>query len=159
MWKHLIILGALLGLAKFNQLDLSPYYQTLVDSLAAKNLPILVYTISPALILVIATLFLRNSFILGIIRLIVNIILEISLFFVTLISFGSIYWTIYKDGNPWQELQRLLPIPAISLITVVICINIIDFNKPIIKRLIPYMVIAAASFLMVVYVLPPLVTN
>ncbi|MFO7760247.1 MAG: hypothetical protein ACQES8_10220 [Thermodesulfobacteriota bacterium] len=148
MWKHLILLCAMLGTAKFYGVDISTYYQDLADS--TKDFPILSYTVLSALILIIFTFFLKNSsLILGIIRLIIRLIQEISLFAVSLISFGSIYWAIWEDGNPWQDFQSILPIPAIFLLTVVICTNIIDFNQPIIKIFIPYIALAAISFLVV----------
>ncbi len=153
MWKHLISLGVILGFAKLYHLDLTPYYQKVVDHIASETPALLTNTVVLALIVIIVAFFVRIPLILGIVRLVVRIMQELSLFAICLISIGSIYWSIWEEGNPWKDLQPLLPIPAILLLSVIICTNIIDFNQPVLRELIPYLILAGTSFLLVSLVL------
>lgn len=153
MWKHLIFLSVLLGLAWLYQLDLNPYYQKLVEYLTTRDFPLLSYINFSALIMITVTLFTRNGRILGLIRLVIKLIYEFSLFSISLFSLGAVYWAIREDNNPWLDFRDLLPIPVILLLTAVICIYIIDFNQPVIKEIISFLLLAAASFLIVNLVL------
>ncbi len=149
MWKHLIFLCLVLGFARLYGLDLTPYHQKIIDFIAYDNLKVLTETIGLSLVLIMTALLTKGSVVLGVIRLIIRLLKEIGLFAVTFVSVGALYWAIWEDGNLWWEYQSLLPIPAILLATAAICTNIIDFNHPITKALIPYAVLATASFLIV----------
>ncbi|MFO7761610.1 MAG: hypothetical protein R6V20_08380 [Desulfobia sp.] len=143
---HLLILGAALILVKAWNLDISPWYRSFSKYISNHYLLLNISVILLILALVFLVVFLNNSGIITTLRIVNKGLIEISLFSLNLISFGSLYSALWLQKNIWPDFLPIIALPVLGVLASMLCINIIDFNHPVKSGIVSSILIAFASF-------------
>ncbi|MFP3982466.1 MAG: hypothetical protein ACLFV2_02085 [Desulfurivibrionaceae bacterium] len=146
---HLLILGIALALSKIYGFALLLWYQRLTAFISEHLFLLHIGTVFLILSLILLAVFLNKTTILSTIRVLSKMLMEISLFAISLISFGSLYFAVSFNQNIWPDFIPILALPVIGVLASSFCLNIIDFNQPLSSGVVNSLVVGVFSFFIV----------
>lgn len=78
-----------------------------------------------------------------------KLLLEISLFGVSFLSFGSLYFSLLLSENVWFDLGLVAMVPFVGVVTAISALQLFDFNYPYQQKFFGCFLLSALSFSLV----------
>jgi hypothetical protein len=149
MWIHLLIFGITLGFSAAYNIDLAGWYEISAQSMAGAQGEILVQALIGASLLILLALVMAQMNAYSLMRPFAKVILEISLFGVSFLSFGSLYFSLVLSENVWFDLGLVAMVPFVGVVTAISALQLFDFNYPYQHKFFGCLILSALSFTLV----------
>ncbi|MDA3786206.1 MAG: hypothetical protein PF568_04875 [Deltaproteobacteria bacterium] len=149
MWIHLLIFGITLGFSAAYNIDLAGWYEISAQSMAGAQGEILVQALIGASLLILLALVMAQMNAYSLMLPLAKLLLEISLFGVSFLSFGSLYFSLVLSENVWFDLGLVAMVPFVGVVTAISALQLFDFNYPYQHKFFGCLILSALSFTLV----------
>lgn len=149
MWIHLLILGGTLGFSAAYNVDMAGWYETAASYMAAAQMEICVQALITGCVLVLLSVIMAQLNAYPLMLPLARLTLEISLFGVSLLSFGALYFSWVLVENLWLDMGVAAMVPFFGVVTASIALYIFDFNYPFVQKILGYLILAIFSLALV----------
>lgn len=149
MWIHILLLGVTLGFSAAYNVDIAGWYETVAIYMVDAQVGICVQALIGGCVLILVSVIMAQMNAYSVMLPLARLLLEISLFGVSLLSFGALYlsWVLLK--NAWLDLGVAATAPFLGVATAAIALYIFDFNYPFKQKIFAYLILSAFSFVFV----------
>ena len=149
MWIHLLILGITLGFGAAYNIDMAGWYEISASYMADAQLGICVQALIGGCVLILLSVIMAQMNAYPLMLPLAKSILEISLFGVSLLCFGALYFSWVLLKNVWLDLGVAAIVPFLGVITATIILQLFDFNYPYKQTILGYLTLTAFSLALV----------
>ncbi|MBU0729231.1 MAG: hypothetical protein KKE17_04535 [Proteobacteria bacterium] len=137
MFLHIIIIISVWSCGKYlAQVDFLSYYAKYIALLPGNEHLFLAYGSAAAFFLVMIAFMMRAVGVYALLHLVSRFFFEISQFIICLLSLVAIYFWVTAHVNVFKDLGLLVFVPLELILASVYCLNIYDFNYPVMSKLI-----------------------
>ncbi|MEN8257312.1 MAG: hypothetical protein ABFS09_05560 [Thermodesulfobacteriota bacterium] len=149
MWIHLLILGVTLGFSAAYNIDMAAWYETNIAYIAGAQAGLCVQALIAACVFILVSVIMAQMNAHSLMLPLSRLILEISLFGVSIVAFGALYisWTLLK--NVWVDMGVAVIVPFIGVVAAGICLQLFDFNYPYKQKILGYFIVSMFSVVLV----------
>lgn len=145
MWIHLLILGVTLGFGTAYNFDMASWYDSTVLSINGDQVGLCVQAVFAACLLVLVSIVMVQTKAYSLMLLMAKLVLEINLFAISMLAFGSVYFSWILLKNVWLDMGVALSVPFIGVVAAGICLQIFDFNYPYMQKILGYLIVCIFS--------------
>lgn len=145
MWIHLLILAVSFGFGAAYNVDMAAWYDQVTGAMADVQTDIFIKTVLGAGLIVLLGVVMAQVNAYALMLPLARLIMEISLFGVSLLAFGSLYFAGTLARNFWFDMGSAALVPFVGLITAAIILYLFDFNYPYKQKISAYLFLAFIS--------------
>ncbi len=149
MWIHLLILGVTLGFSAAYNVDLAGWYDAFVANMADGQIGICVQALIASCLLILLSAVMAQMNFYSLMLVVARSVLEISLFGVSLLSFGALYFSWVLLKNAWLDLGMAATVPFLGVASASMALHLFDFNYPFRQKVLGYLALTAFSLMLV----------
>jgi hypothetical protein len=145
MWIHLVILGVTLGFSAAYNIDVAGWYEVSASYMADAQVGICVQALIGSCVLILISLIMAQMNAYSLMLPLARLILEVSLFGVSVVSLGALYlsWVLVK--NAWLDLGVAAIAPFFGVVAAACALYLFDFNYPYKQKILGYLILTAFS--------------
>ncbi len=149
MCIHLLILGGTLGFSAAYNVDMAGWYETAASHMATSQIEICVQALIAGCVLVLISVIMAQMNAYSLMLPLARLVLEISLFGVSILSFGALYLSWVLLENAWLDMGLAAMVPFLGVGTASIALYIFDFNYPFMQKILGYLILTLFSLALV----------
>ena len=149
MWIHILILGVILGFSAAYDVDMAVWYDTAMTYIEGAQIELCFQALIVAFGLMLISFIMAQMKAHSLMLMLSRMILEISLFGVSILAFGALYfsWDLLK--NAWADMGVAVIIPYIGVVAAGMCLQLFDFNYPYRQKILGYFIVSMFSIALV----------
>ncbi len=149
MWIHILILGVALGFSAAYDVDMAGWYETIMTYIAGAQIELCVQALVVAFGLLFFSFIMAQMKAYSLMLVLSRAILEISLFGVSILAFGSLYFSWVLIKNVWVDMGVVVIVPYIGVFAAGMCLQLFDFNYPYKQKILGYLILSMFSLALV----------
>lgn len=145
MWIHFLILAVSYGFGVAYNVDMAAWYDVVIGAMAGLQADIVIQTVLGAGVIVLVGLVMAQVNAYALMLPLARLIMEVSLFGVSVLAFGGFYFAGTLARNFWFDMGSAALVPFVGLITAAIILYLFDFNYPYKQKISAYLILAFIS--------------
>lgn len=149
MLIHLLILGCTLGFSAAYNIDIADWYEIAARYMAAAQVDICAQAIIAGCVLILISVIMAQMNAYSLMLPLARLLLEVSLFGVSLLAFGALYFSWVLVENAWLDMGVAAMVPFLGVGTAGIALYIFDFNYPFMQKILGYIILTVFSLALV----------